>query len=327
VTQPLSWFVEAFLADSPAALARYAALAAGVNAALLGLVYLLDANHLEASALASARAYARLQRLRGRDVPDEVAGGGRGVRFGLPPLPRLGGVGPVLWRQLTTALRNPLRLITLAVPVALVLAGVATGPERDEPEAVLLVPVLVGSVLLLPTLLANVVPFDFRGDVDRMAALKALPLSAWRLTLGQVAAPVIVVSGVQWLALTVLGRLLQSDDASLAAAAALAVPINFLVFGVENLLFLLFPTRLHGGTPGDFQALGRSVLLLAARVVVLGAAAVAAGAAAFVLLLVTGSAAAALGAAWLVLAAAGAVVVPFVALAFEAFDVARDVPA
>jgi len=47
---------------------------------------------------------------------------------------------------------------------------------------------------------------------------------------------------------------------------------NFLVFGVENLLFLWFPTRLVPSTPGDFQLMGRHILLMMAKMLVLMAA-------------------------------------------------------
>src|SRR5262249_56201150 len=48
-----------------------------------------------------------------------------------------------------------------------------------------------------------------------------------------------------------------------------APPANLLVFGLDNLLFLWFPSRVVAANPGDFQALGRNVLILLAKLGVL----------------------------------------------------------
>ena len=53
------------------------------------------------------------------------------------------------------------------------------------------------------------------------------------------------------------------------AGAAVVVPINFVLFALENVLFLLFPARQMAATPGDFHALGRQFLTLFARTLVL----------------------------------------------------------
>src|SRR5205085_2857940 len=69
VALPLSWFFEAFLATRfwPD-LVLYGLLGLAVDLALLGVVFTLDAHYLETAASASARIYARVQRLRGRSV-------------------------------------------------------------------------------------------------------------------------------------------------------------------------------------------------------------------------------------------------------------------
>ena len=52
--------------------------------------------------------------------------------------------------------------------------------------------------------LTSLVPFDFRVDVERMAELKALPIRASRLAIGQLIAPVVLMTALQWTALGVL---------------------------------------------------------------------------------------------------------------------------
>jgi len=66
-------------------------------------------------------------------------------------------------------------------------------------------------------------PFDFRGDIDLMEELKALPISPVRLALGQLLTPTLVATSGQALAMlaVVLG---------LAAGSGLAVGSGALVF-------------------------------------------------------------------------------------------------
>jgi hypothetical protein len=326
VSAPLRWFFQTMLAREPVELILYAARAAVVDLALLGVLFGLDASYLEASATASARLYARVQRLRGRNMEVEALPG-QGAparpRFELPALPYWGGAGPVLWRQLTAGMRGLGRLgVVMLVLVVVGLPGFVSGARGSDPT-----PMLIFVIFSLTVFLTALVPFDFRGDLDRMATLKTLPAPAWALALGQVLAPTLILTAVHWLLLLVLLALVQGYEAVVAVAAAYAPAFDFLLLGLENLLFLLFPTRIMAATPGDFQALGRNVLLTLGKVVVLVVVAVPAGVVGMVVGGVTGNAAAGAAAALPVVVVAGAALIPLLALAFKAFDVGRDTPA
>jgi hypothetical protein len=193
--------------------------------------------------------------------------------------------------------------------------------------------------LWLTFMLTALVPFDFRGDVDRLATLKALPIPAWRLTIGQLLTPSLILSFLQWLVLACLlvialvggagsdGEGERLGTVVLMLVAALFVfPFNFLLFGLENLLFLLLPVRIMATTPGDFQAVGRNVLFFFGKglgIVLVAGMAILVG---LVVGLVSHSAILAVAAAWLVVAGSGAALVPVVAVAFTHFDVGRDTP-
>ena len=133
---PPSWFVLAFTAEQVwPDLVQWAVLALAVNGVLLLLIFALDAHYLEASAVASERQYARLQRLR-RGGPAMLGLSGTGkFRLTAPSLPYLGGIGPIVWRQATTFLRSwwslVLVLLITAVMCAPLLSEVATrkGPS------------------------------------------------------------------------------------------------------------------------------------------------------------------------------------------------------
>src|SRR5262245_23933922 len=164
VSWPLRWFFVAFMAERlyPDLLVS-AGLATLVDVMLVGVVFALDAQFLEASATASARIYARMQRLRrgGLGAGEGLRRDGK-VRLNLPMLPWLGGIGPMVWRQVTTALRGADRLFLLLLILGAVLVTPMLASLREEQENMLLV---LGMVALWLTLfLTTMLPFDFRGD-------------------------------------------------------------------------------------------------------------------------------------------------------------------
>ncbi len=307
----------------------------GVNAVLVGVILALEHSYQEASAASSARRYAAIQRMRGRSVGAEPPGGGRGSRFALPDLPFLGGIGPVLWRQLTTAVRGLRRLVIVLVllSVALGTLGKTANPTATPADEW----VVFAMIGYMSVFLTALVPYDFRGDLDRIGLLKTLPVAPWRLVVGQLLTPVLLLSLVQWISVAVLWTMVPRQ-AMLAATCAVLVPVfNFLLIGLDNLLFLLFPVRIMAATPGDFQTLGRNVLLSFGKLIGLTAVGTLAALPGLVFaglaielqlglsertLWVIG-----LAVGWVVLLVVGVALVPVIALAFRCFDVGRDTPA
>jgi len=326
IASPLRWFVEVFLTEPGAwgDLLLYTALSGGVILVLLAIVLLLDAHYLESAAVTSEKLYTRLQRMR----RGEASGGWREstgkVRLGLPDFPWWGGVGPIAWRQATTALRSLGRLALFALIVGPILMGpIMAGRDEfgaNDGGAY----ATAGMLLWLSVVMTTLVPFDFRGDLERMEVLKTLPLPAWRVAAGQLLTPVLLLSLVQGLFLGAVQLAWGQWNFLLLLFLVFAPSANLLVFGMDNLLFLWFPSRVVAANPGDFQALGRNVLILLAKMVVL---AVAGPGVWFVVFKLSGSLPAALLSAWLTLTAFALALVPLLALAFASFDVARDMPA
>ena len=324
---PLRSFFEAMLAERfwPDLLVPLL-MGLAVNAVLAGMVFALEGHYQEASAAASSRIYARLQRMRGRSIGAE---GGHvssaPSRLRAPDLPWWGGVGPIFWRQLTAALRGVRRLVIVLCILAALLSVPFLGSALDQEET--LGVTAAGLGVWLSIFLTALVPFDFRGDIDRIGALKTLPIAPWPLVIGQLLTPVLMLTLLQWLALGVALAASPASSAIILALAAFAPVFNFVLVALENLLFLLFPIRLTAATPGDFQAMGRNVLLSLGKVIGLG---VVAGVAALVgtaIAVLTGNLWLGVAAGWPVVACAGAALVPLVALAFEWFDAGRDMPA
>lgn len=340
---PFRWFGDTITAKTWYGFLLNGTLALSVNLALVLLILLMDAQYLEASAIASEKFFAEVQRIRRGGAFTAPLSGGK-PRFRLPMPPWLGGVGPIAWRQMTTAIRSlggvAFFLVIFSAGVLIPLAIVTSGEERAT-EYVghgLVTTLLVMSVVMLPSM----TPYDFRGDVDRMDVLKTLPIRPWAVVVGQLIAPVILMAVVQ-LGLLLLAQLALGGMATLLFAVLLLVgPINFLTIAVDNLLFLVFPARMGPQTAGDFQSVGRQMIQLIVKVAALGIACGTAAVAGLLLFLLTGgwkvfetppanppfvALAAGVSLAAVVLLGFCTALVPLLAWAFVRFDVTRDTPA
>jgi hypothetical protein len=325
VAWPLQAFFDVMAAKQSSELLAPLGISLAVSVALVACIFALDAHYLEASASASSRLYARIQRMRGRQVNVEEPTRARANRFELPALPYWGGIGPIFWRQLTTAMRGMGRVLLILFVFAIAFGGPMLASGIGNADTI--VPMVAGVGVWLSVFLTTLVPFDFRGDIDRMATLKTLPIPPWRLAVGQLLTPTLVLALMQW-ALVLACAVLAPEQWPILVGIAVYIPVYcFLLVALENLLFLLFPVRIMAATPGDFQAMGRNVLLVVGKIagltVCLTAAAVVGG----VVTYFTDNIAFGVAASWPVVVLFGAALVPLVSLAFQWFDVGRDTPA
>jgi len=305
---------------------QWTALAALVDGILLVVVFLLDAGYLEASAIASEKRYERLQRLRAGGMTGAARYGGGRPRFRIPLLPWLGGAGPIIWRQLVTATRGYRALTFLLIFVLISCTGPAIA-FFSEGKADASVPWSLGATCLFMTMILNqFFAFDFRSDVDRIEVLKTLPIAAWRITVGQLVTPVLWTSLFQILLIGLLYAAFGRIGYLFLGVVLLSPPVNLLLTGVDNVLFLLFPTRMQTN-PGDFSQAGRQMLLMMARMAALGIGVGIPAAVGAILFFLTGQNwFIACGVGWLMCAALSCTPIPLVAWAFQRFDVAADTP-
>ncbi|MBY0527433.1 MAG: putative ABC exporter domain-containing protein [Gemmataceae bacterium] len=326
--EPLRWFVNAFAAEQLwTGLPKWAALAFAIDALLLGLIFALDAQYLEASAVASERLYARLERLRSAGSAATLAGSSM-VRLTLPSLPWWGGIGPIAWRQALGAVRGAKGMITLLGLFSLpfVASLLASGSESADGETFLLGMTggLIAATLgVLPPLLT----FDFRGDVDRIDFLKALPIPAVGLVLGQLVTPVAFSSALQLVLLVLLQVVIGGGEPVVWTIALFLIPFNLLVYEAENLTFLIYPVRTIPARPGDFQHLGRHLLVMMVKGLLVASCLGIVALAGLIAYLIAGRSWLAAGiATWIALAIIGTALVPVLVFFFHRFDVARDTP-
>jgi hypothetical protein len=157
-------------------------------------------------------------------------------------IPHWGGVGALAWRQLIGARRYWGSLVTAMIAPA-VLAWTPCFVIEDAYIAYLSTTGALAfyTFLLLPTALR----FDFRRDLDRLATLKGLPITPAAAAIGQVLAPVLIATLFQTgvLALALVGRSLPAHY--LLTTMLVMVPLSALVFGLDNLIYLLYPYRIQ----------------------------------------------------------------------------------
>jgi hypothetical protein len=78
-----------------------------------------------------------------------------------------------------------------------------------------------------------------------MAVLKALPIRPAAVVLGQLATPVLIATGFQLAMLLVTMLVRPAPLWMVASAVLILLPLNVLIFALDNLIFLWYPYRLN----------------------------------------------------------------------------------
>jgi hypothetical protein len=304
-------------------LLEWSALALLVDALLLTSTLAMNARFLETSAESSARLYDRLQRMRRGGV---VIGATR-ARYELPMLPWLGGAGPNLWRQLTTASRSLFKLVGILLIFLLPIAAILISPSSQVEQEGTTALFGIGYVMITAVFVPTMIGFDFRPDIARMEDLKSLPIAPTRLVLGQLLAPVLILCALEWACIGLILLFARSDLLTVISALALLFPLNLLMVAIENLYCLWFPVRMTAVNSFDLQMMGRQLLLILAKSATLVVAGGLAGALATAVYYATGQRwEGTIATAWVVMLLSGLGLVPLVALAFDQFDVSQTIP-
>jgi hypothetical protein len=291
----------------------WALLALSANAMLVLVVLRLDANFIERSVATSQRVYLKLQRLR--------AGQGwmnlsrpSATRWRLPMLARWRGAGPIAWRQLIGAMRGSRGIVYFILIVA-ALIGFAVGSMPDLSLAEFATVVLP---MLAFTFLPQMLRFDFRSDFDNFDMLKTLPVSPMAIAIGELIAPTVFATLLEWPILLAIG--IGGGEWKMTLAMSVFLPvINLLIFALENLIFLWYPQRLANAA--EFSGMGRRMLTAMAKFLGAGIVGAVASTAGMTVYFISGSMSWALTTVWLIVTASALVAIPLVARAFQRLDV------
>jgi hypothetical protein len=315
VLTPLEVFPRIMTARSLGAAALPIGIVLGYCVGLVAVLLRLDADFLDrAEAVGKRRAQLQIAMRRNGGIKIKVTGTAKRKLA----MPGYGwGIGPVVWRQINTALRQSRGiLITLGALMALVFMLAGNKQAR---------PALYGIGGWGVFLLAGILRFDFRADLDRMTVLKAWPVSAWALAVGQLITPVLLSGAVALAAGVALVAYGVVPVGWALGGAVVGTALIGTIVALENAVFLVFPTRGVGGA-GDLQHIGRNALLMAGRLVMLGLGLAAAGGVFALLRYLTKSTVIGFVGGGVVIWAEFLLMVYLVALAFRRFDAGRDTP-
>ncbi len=319
ILMPYIVFAELFLARSNfPQMAFWATIAILINAALLWAIIKLDGRTFERSLTQNTRLSDRWERMK--------QGGSFWAteRTEVPSIrsaPRLGGFGPIAWRQAIKAVRNSSKVIAVFIAAAACagpLAALVGIPLTDDRALAM---ILFFFAFILPRTLIC----DFRGDLSRMETYKALPITPWRICMGQLVVQMLLSYVV---ALTMIASALvfeASVNASIALALAVfALPLILLIYAVENTMFLLFPVKPVPMGRADFEFLGRALVEFIVKIVItiLGVS-VAAGVGIFTLMTLKTTWVLPAVATWLTLTLIGGLATVMMQYAFRRFVVAE----
>ena len=142
------------------------------------------------------------------------------------------------------------------------------------------------SVLAGPQMLRS----DFRQDLPAADLLKTFPLRGWQIVLGEVLAPVMILSVVQWLllilAVAATSGIPGADEFPLSSriavgigVAVIAPALNFISLLIPNAAVLLYPSWFQSGkeAPAGIEATGQRLIFVLGQVLVMALALAPAG--------------------------------------------------
>ncbi|MDB6064175.1 MAG: hypothetical protein JWR26_383 [Pedosphaera sp.] len=131
----------------------------------------------------------------------------------------------------------------------------------------------------------QIVRQDFRHDLPMMDVLKTYPLSGWELALGELLAPAVILTGMQWLLVVLcLGTLSGFGEeismgwrlAVASGVAVIAPVLNLVTLIIPNVAVVLFPGWFQTGkdAPQGIEATGQRLIFAIGQLVVFVAAVV-----------------------------------------------------
>jgi hypothetical protein len=307
---------------APAELPKVASLALMIDLLMLAIVIGLDANYLETAATISQRRYERRQRARSGGIAR--LGPASSPRFKVRQLPRLGGAGPIAWRQLIGAARSSRALFIL-----LLIIGVVAGTfiMQEHGSSVSSLERLLGTVAWMNVVFISMLKFDFRDELDRLDLLRSLPVRPLAVAAAELFTPVLVLTTMQAMLLVAVLFSFKGAWQFVLPAIAFALPFNVLCVAIENLLFLMFPLRAAGLIAGDMQLFGRQMVVFIFKFLLLLVAMVVCASVGTVGYILGNKSWPAFGAvAWVALSFLAMGTVPLLARAFARFDPSVDTP-
>jgi hypothetical protein len=213
----------------------------------------------ELSLSTSARAAARVARLRRGGGVAGTRANREAATWRIPWLFGRGPLGAIAWRKCAGMARKArgalwVSLIALAF-ITLFATQIVNGPPEEE---ALYTPSLIA--LLGTVYLCSGLRFDFREELERMDVIRAWPLAPARVFLASLLPEVVLVS-LLVMATILIQALVAGGLAPMVLGVLACLP--FFVFtwvALDNIVFLFAPVRFVPGQDGFVQNAGRRMI-------------------------------------------------------------------
>jgi ABC-2 type transport system permease protein len=138
---------------------------------------------------------------------------------------------------------------------------------------------MTSGVLFVVSLLigSQFVRQDFRQDLAAVDLLKTYPMRGWQMALGELLAPALILTGMQWLLLLLMATLLDIGRGmaplrgAFALAAAITAPtLNLVTLLIPNAAALLFPVWFASGSAAGrgIEVMGQRLIFMLAQLLV-----------------------------------------------------------
>jgi hypothetical protein len=187
----------------------------------------------------------------------------------------------LLWKNQISAgqafsIRTWLALSIMAVVLCVMVIQIAANSGVILAFGMVACMLFIWSLFLGPQLLRN----DLRQDLKQADILKMYPLRGWQLVLGELLAPIVILTAIQWcLLLFGTGLVSHSNERFLAGTgslvlglgAAVMVPaLNLLVLLIPNAAVLVFPAWFLPGKEAahGIEATGQRIIFMLGQLLV-----------------------------------------------------------
>ncbi len=220
------------------------------------------------------------------------SGGGRKIKSKRAPF-ALASIGPrpvaLLWKNLLGA--GQAFTLRLWITLAAIGVGVSFGLHGASAESSwrLVAGSIAGMMgIMLLMMGPQIIRQDFRQDLPQSDLLKVYPLRGWQVALGEILAPAVILTGVQWLLLLVAAGGFWRAGIDLSSALLLAMTVgaaillpmfNVISLLIPNAAVLLFPGWFQTGkdAPQGIEATGQRLIFALGQLLALVVALVPAG--------------------------------------------------
>jgi hypothetical protein len=268
VLAPFQVFVRALSAEDWVSFLPYAGILLLIDLVLLQIAYRMDALSLEASLAISEKMTAKIKMMQAKGVAGAFGPSNSSVaRRRFPQLPFWGGIGPVVWQRMTTTFRVSNRLLWLLAGVVAVAGSVVYFVGKNDKSNGMIAPIMGMGAMAYSSFLLSLM---IQNEIERVGYMKSLPIRSVAIVIGDWIGFPILLSIIQSLFITGVACFYPTVAPWLLAGAALTLPLNLLLFGIDKLVFYIYPTRMAKGAPGDFQNAGKQMVFMALKMLMLG---------------------------------------------------------